>query len=84
MNTHGVLGSVYLTFLLDAHGVLEAARIIPEKTNASEHLQEISLRSLRQASPFLPFFKGMNLTEYPFNIEIQYKVSDDWGQHSEG
>ena len=69
-------GSVYLTFLLDEHGVLEAAKIIPEKTDASEHLQEISMRSLREASPFPPFLKGMNLTEYPFNIEIQYQVSD--------
>ena len=29
-------GSVYLTFLLDEHGVLEAAKIIPEKTDASD------------------------------------------------
>ncbi len=70
-------GSVYLTFLLDEHGVLEAARIISEKTNASEHLREISIRSLREASPFPAFLKGMNLIEYPFNIEIQYQVSDD-------
>lgn len=70
-------GSVYLTFLLDDRGVLKAARIISEKTDASEHLQEIALRSLREASPFPPFLKGMNLSEYPFNIEIQYQVSDD-------
>lgn len=70
-------GTVYLTFLLDEHGVLKAAKIIPEKTDASEHLQEIAMRSLRDASPFPPFLKGMNLSEYPFNIEIQYQVSDD-------
>jgi TonB family protein len=70
-------GSVYLTFLLNDHGVLEDARIIEEKTDASEHLQEIAMKSLREASPFPPFLKGMNLTEYPFNIEIQYQVSDD-------
>jgi hypothetical protein len=70
-------GSVYLTFLLDEHGVLEGAKIIPEKTDAPEHLQEISIRSLREASPFPAFLKGMNLTEYPFNIEIQYQVSDN-------
>ncbi|MBF0570406.1 MAG: hypothetical protein HQL12_00905 [Candidatus Omnitrophica bacterium] len=69
-------GSVYLTFLLDEHGVLKAAKIIPEKTDASEHLQEIALRSLKEASPFPAFLKGMNLTEYPFNIQIQYQVSD--------
>lgn len=70
-------GSVYLTFLVDEHGVLKAAQIIQEKTNASEHLQEIAMNSLREASPFPAFLKGMNLSEYPFNIEIQYQVSDD-------
>jgi hypothetical protein len=70
-------GSVYLTFLLDEHGVLKAAKVIPERTDASEHLQELSLRSLTEASPFPPFLKGMNLAEYPFNIEIQYQVSDN-------
>ena len=70
-------GSVYLTFLLDEHGVLKAAQIIPEKTDAPEHLQEIAMKSLREASPFPPFLKGMNLTEYSFNIEIQYQVNDD-------
>ncbi len=69
-------GSVYLTFLVDSHGMLEAAKIIPEKTDASEHLQEIAMKSLREASPFPPFLKGMSLTEYPFNIEIQYQVSE--------
>lgn len=69
-------GSVYLTFLLDNHGVLKAVQIIPEKTDATEHLQEISLRSIREAGPFPPFLKGMNLIEYPFNIEIEYQVSD--------
>jgi len=70
-------GTVYLTFLLDDHGILKEAKIIPEKTDASVHLQEIAMRSLRQASPFPSFLKGMNLSEYPFNIEIQYQVSDD-------
>lgn len=69
-------GEVYLTFLLDDHGVLKEAHIIPEKSHASEHLQEISIKSLREASPFPAFLKGMNLQEYPFNIEIQYQVSD--------
>ena len=69
-------GSVYLTFLLNERGMLIAAQIIPEKTNASAHLQEIAMKSLKEASPFPPFLKGMNLTEYPFNIEIQYQVSD--------
>jgi len=70
-------GSVYLTFLVNQNGELIAAKIIQEKTDASEHLQEIAMRSLQEASPFPAFLKGMNLSEYPFNIEIQYQLSDD-------
>ena len=62
-------GSVYLTFLLDNRGVLVVAKIIPEKTDASSHLQEISLRSLREASPFSRFFKGHD----PSRIYVQYR-----------
>ncbi len=69
-------GTVYLTFLLDNNGMLKASRIVSEKTTASEHLQELSLKSLREASPFPRFLKGMNLSEYPFNIEIQYEIND--------
>ena len=70
-------GSVYLTFLVDAHGILKAAQIIASKTTASAHLQEIAMRSLQEASPFPPFLNGMHLTEYPLNIEIEYNVSND-------
>lgn len=69
-------GSVYLTFILDDHGVLKVAKIIPEKTDASGHLQDISLESLKEANPFPNFLRGMTLPEYTFNIEIQYQVSD--------
>ena len=69
-------GSVYLTFLWMIMACLKASHIIPEKTDASDHLQEIAMKSLQEASPFPAFLKGMNLSEYPFNIEIQYQVSD--------
>ncbi len=70
-------GSVYLTFLVDSHGLLIQARIIPEKTNASQHLQDLALQSIREASPFPPFLKGMSLSEYSFNLEVRYQVSND-------
>lgn len=70
-------GSVELTFLIGADGELKDAKIIPEKTNASEHLQGIAMRSLQEASPFPAFLKGMNQPEYPLSIEVQYQVSDD-------
>ncbi len=69
-------GTVYLTFIINAQGQLKAAQIIAEKTNASERLQEVSIKSLKDASPFPVFLKGMTLPEYSFNIEVQYQVRD--------
>ena len=68
-------GTVYLTFIIDSNGELKGARIIEEKTHASQNLKDTSLKSL-QASQFPPFLKGMTLPEYTFNIEIQYQVRD--------
>jgi len=48
-------GFCVFDIFVDDHGVLEDARIIPEKTDASGHLQEIAIKSLREASPFPPF-----------------------------
>jgi hypothetical protein len=70
------VGTVYLTFLLNDKGALVDMQVVPEKTNASEHLKEIAMQSLKEASPFPNFYKGMLLPEYSFNIEIDYKVDD--------
>ena len=70
------VGEVFLAFIIDRQGVLRDVRILPEKTNASQHLQESAVKSLRAASPFPPFYKGMTLSEYPLEIEIQYQVND--------
>ena len=69
-------GTVYLAFLVDKQGMLLDARIVPEKTNASEHLQDIAMRSLKGASPFPPAFKGMSLEEYSYDIVVEFQVSD--------
>ncbi len=70
------MGNVYLTFIVDSKGELTASQVIESKTTADRHLQSISLTSLRQAAPFPPFIKGMNLPEYSFNIEVQYQLHD--------
>lgn len=69
-------GRVYLTFIIGSNGALKAAQIIEEKTNASKHLQDISMISLKEASPFPVFLKGMSFPEYTFNIEVQYQVGE--------
>ena len=69
-------GIVYLTFVVGANGVIKDSQIIDQKTVATQKLMEVSLRSLKDAGPFPPFPKGMNLPDYTFNIEIQYQVGD--------
>jgi len=69
-------GTVYLTFVLASDGTLKASQIIEEKSRATKNLQDISMKSLKQAQ-FPPFLKGMTLPEYTFNIEIQYQINDE-------
>ncbi|MDO8674624.1 MAG: hypothetical protein Q7K71_00710 [Candidatus Omnitrophota bacterium] len=69
-------GTVYLTFVLASDGTLKAAQIIEAKSRATGNLQDISMKSLKQAQ-FPQFLKGMTLPEYTFNIEIQYQLNDD-------
>ncbi len=68
-------GKVYLTFIISSDGSLKDYQIIDGKTNASQNLRYISIKSLEEAH-FPPFLKGMTLPEYTFNIEIDYQVSD--------
>lgn len=69
-------GHVFIAFVLDNQGAIKEAHIIPEKTDASEHLQSLVQDSLREANPFAPFMKGMSLSEYPLEIEIDFQVND--------
>ena len=69
-------GTVYLTFVLASDGTLKASQIIEAKSRATRNLQDISMKSLKQAQ-FPQFLKGMTLPEYTFNIEIQYQVNDE-------
>jgi hypothetical protein len=68
-------GSVYLTFIIESSGQLKASQVLENRSQASQHLKDISLTSLQEAQ-FPPFIEGMTLPEYTFNIEIQYQIRD--------
>ncbi|HQO57504.1 MAG TPA: hypothetical protein PLT76_02125 [Candidatus Omnitrophota bacterium] len=65
-------GEVYLTFVLGADGQLKDIRIIDQKTRASEFLRRVSLRSIKEASPFPPFPFELKYPELPFNVSISF------------
>ncbi len=66
-------GQVYLTFVLSSQGVLQQIKIKEEKTLANNYLRDISLRSVREASPFPPFPKGFDYPEFTFNVLIAFQ-----------
>ncbi len=68
-------GGVYLTFVISSDGTLKAAQIIDDRSHASLHLKDVSLKSIKDCV-FPPFLQGMTLPEYTFNIEIQFQGRD--------
>ncbi len=65
-------GEVYLTFILGADGQLKDIRIIDQKTRASEFLRRVSLRSIKESSPFPPFPFELKYPELSFNVSISF------------
>ena len=70
-------GKVYVTFVLLASGHLRDIQIRSDKTLANAYLQDISLRTVKEAGPFPPFPKGFNYPEFTFNIMIIYNKGDN-------
>ena len=70
-------GKVYVTFVLLDSGHLRDIQIRGDKTLANAYLQDISLRTVKEAGPFPPFPKGFNYPEFTFNIMIIYNKGDN-------
>jgi len=68
-------GEVYLSFMISREGLLKAMRIVEERSVNNAYLQEIAVRSLKDAAPFPDFPK--DLRDYPqlsFNIVISFEI----------
>ncbi len=65
-------GQVYVTFVLTSNGSLKDIQIKKDKTAANDYLQDITLRIVKEASPFPPFPKGFDYPEFTFNVLIIY------------
>ncbi len=67
-------GEVHVAFVLSANGALKQVRLIGQKTSNNLYLQDIGVRSIKNASPFPSFPKELiNYPELPFNILISFK-----------
>lgn len=69
-------GEVCLYFILSPDGKLKEINVIEERSSANRSLKEISLRSLRQSAPFIPFPKGLNQPELSFNVIISFELEN--------
>ena len=72
--TRAEVGEVYLSFLIFSDGSLKAVQLIEEKSSPSTYLKEISLRSIKEASPFPNFPKELDYPHLSFNVVISFEI----------
>ncbi len=67
-------GEVYLSFIISCDGYLKEIKLSEEKSSASSYLKEISLRSVKDASPFPNFPKELDYPQLSFNVIISFEI----------
>ena len=69
-------GEVCLHFVLLSNGKLKELTVIGERSSPNNLLQQIAKKSVRQASPFSVFPKGLNQGELSFNVIISFELEE--------
>jgi TonB family protein len=72
--TGNEIGEVTVSFVISSEGYLKDLRIIPEKSHSSQYLKEITLKSIRDASPFPNFPKELDFPQLSFNLAITFEI----------
>ena len=72
-NPHFENGEVCLSFSITSAGILKQIRIIDNKTMANDYLRSVSLRSIKEASPFPSFPRDLLYPELSFNVVITFE-----------
>ena len=67
-------GEVYLTFVLTSNGTLKQVQLMEERSTATHYLREVSLKSIKESTPFPPFPKDLVYPELSFNVVISFEV----------
>jgi TonB family protein len=67
-------GEIYLSFVISADGNLAKAKVIEEKSSPSSYLQEIALKSIKDASVFPAFPSDLDYPELSFNVIISFEI----------
>lgn len=69
-------GEVCLYFVLSSDGKLKEIKVVKERANQNRQLKEVAKISLLQASPFLPFPKGLIQPQLSFNVVISFELEN--------
>lgn len=69
-------GEVYLSFILESNGNLKNVRLFEYKSSSDHTLRTIALDSVKEASPFSAFPKGLNQKQLSFNLTISFERGD--------
>ena len=68
-------GEVFLSFIVTSSGELLQVMVVDEKSVASRFLRNIAINSIRDASPFPSFPKGMGHYQITFNVIISFELN---------
>lgn len=68
-------GEVFLSFVVASSGELLRVKVIDERSVDDSILRNIAINSIREASPFLPFPRGMSQHQITFNIIISFEFN---------
>ncbi len=69
-------GEVYLSFVISSEGALLDINLFKEKSKASEFLQNVALRSVKNAAPYPKFPAELNYPKLTFNVIISFELGD--------
>lgn len=67
-------GEAYLSFTIYNSGYLGQVKIVEDKSSGSSYLNDIALRSIKDASPFPGFPKELDYPELSFNVVISFEI----------
>jgi len=66
-------GDVHLTFDLNANGLLAELYIDRAGSTIDQRLLDIAISSMKEAAPFSPFPKALDLPRMSFNLTVSFK-----------
>ena len=64
---------MFLSFVVASSGELLLVKVIDERSARSPTLRKIAINSVRDASPFPSFPKGMSQYQITFNVIISFE-----------